>query len=187
MARIAAYHHAAADDWPGQAIVGSDTVTTTPPTSAGQTQSYWVSYFDGKSGTSGSAYSAYANANPTLSPSQAALGYDLSIGLSGLGSGIGAGASFVGTTPTVGAGAVTSAVGGGGASTAAGTAAHPTLVVVAVELLAVGLFTLLAGISNDVGTIVVLFMVGLWLIFLITDSQTVAGIGSALTTIANGA
>jgi hypothetical protein len=65
--------------------------------------------------------------------------------------------------------------------------AHDTLMVVAIELLGVGLFTLVAGTSPDVGTLVVLFMVGLWLIYLISDAKTVAGIGSALQTIANGA
>lgn len=61
------------------------------------------------------------------------------------------------------------------------------LLTVSVELLAVGLFTLLAGTSPDVGNIVVLFMVGLWVIYLISDASTVSGIGNALSSIASGA
>lgn len=48
------------------------------------------------------------------------------------------------------------------------------------ELLSVGLLTLIAGASNDVGTIVVIFMVGLWLIYIITNAKVIAGLEAGL-------
>lgn len=50
-----------------------------------------------------------------------------------------------------------------------------------VELAAVGIFTLIAGISNDVGTLVVIFMVGMWLIFLITNPAVSAKLGKTFS------
>lgn len=70
--------------------------------------------------------------------------------------------------------------------TAPRPAASETILTLALEFLAVGLFTLLAGANDDVGEIMILFMVGLWLIYLITDSKVVAGIGATLTRVANG-
>jgi hypothetical protein len=58
---------------------------------------------------------------------------------------------------------------------------------VGVELLAVGLFTLLAGASDEAGNIVVIFMIGLWLIWMISDSSVVASIGRALNNVASQA
>lgn len=43
-----------------------------------------------------------------------------------------------------------------------------------VEGVGIGVLALLAGISDDVGTVVVVFMVGLWLLFLI-NHQGVQG------------
>jgi hypothetical protein len=54
------------------------------------------------------------------------------------------------------------------------------LVQLALELLAVSLFTLIAGASNEMGTLVVLFMVGMWLIYLIENSKTIAGLERAM-------
>jgi len=54
------------------------------------------------------------------------------------------------------------------------------LVQLALELLAVSLFTLIAGASNEMGTLVVLFMVGMWLIYLIENSKTIAGLEKAM-------
>lgn len=50
-----------------------------------------------------------------------------------------------------------------------------------IQLAAVGVFTLIAGISNDVGTLVVIFMVGMWILFLITNPTITAKIGNAAT------
>lgn len=58
--------------------------------------------------------------------------------------------------------------------------ASSAILAVSIEFLAVGLFALLAGASDEVGTIVVIFMIGLWLIFMVTDSSVVAGIGRGL-------
>jgi hypothetical protein len=82
-----------------------------------------------------------------------------------------------------------SVVGGGGGSTgttAKRPAASETILTLALEFLAVGLFTLLAGANDQSGEIMILFMVGLWLIYLVTDSAVVAGIGATLTRVANG-
>lgn len=54
------------------------------------------------------------------------------------------------------------------------------IVQLALELLAVSLFTLLAGASNEVGTLVVLFMVGMWMIYLIQNSKVIAGLEKAM-------
>jgi hypothetical protein len=80
-------------------------------------------------------------------------------------------------------------VGGGGGSTGTTTkrpAASETILTLALEFLAVGLFTLLAGASDEAGEIMILFMVGLWLIYLVTDSAVVARISATLTRVANG-
>lgn len=50
------------------------------------------------------------------------------------------------------------------------------LIQLGLELLAVSLFTLIAGASNEVGTLVVLFMVGMWMIYLIENSKLIAGL-----------
>ena len=59
-------------------------------------------------------------------------------------------------------------------------AASNAILAVSIEFLAVGLFALIAGASDEVGTIMVVFMVGLWLIFMVTDSAIVASIGRGL-------
>lgn len=56
-----------------------------------------------------------------------------------------------------------------------------TLLMVGVEILGVGLLTLLAGASDEAGNIVVIFMIGLWLIWMISDSSVIAGLGRGLT------
>lgn len=48
------------------------------------------------------------------------------------------------------------------------------ILALAVEGLAVGLLTLLAGAGKDAGSIVLLFMIGLWLIFLVTHSGVIS-------------
>jgi hypothetical protein len=55
--------------------------------------------------------------------------------------------------------------------------------VVGVELLGVGLFTLLAGASDDAGNIVIIFMLGLWLIYLVTNPGVIAGLDRGLQNI----
>jgi hypothetical protein len=54
---------------------------------------------------------------------------------------------------------------------------------VGVEMLGVGVFTLIAGASDDAGKIVVLFMVGLWVIFLVTNSKVIASIDNGLANV----
>lgn len=54
------------------------------------------------------------------------------------------------------------------------------LIQLALELLAVSVFTLIAGASNEAGTLVVLFMVGMWMIYMIQNSKTIAGLEKAL-------
>lgn len=48
--------------------------------------------------------------------------------------------------------------------------ASDALLMLALEFLAVGLFTLIAGSNEEIGTLMILFMTGLWLIYLITES-----------------
>lgn len=44
---------------------------------------------------------------------------------------------------------------------------------VSVELLAVALFTIMAGGSKDIGTIMVILMVGFWMVFLVTNASVI--------------
>jgi hypothetical protein len=62
-----------------------------------------------------------------------------------------------------------------------------TILAVGIELLGVGLLTVLAGASDEAGNIVVIFMIGLWLIFMITDSGVIAGLGRGLANVASQA
>jgi hypothetical protein len=55
-----------------------------------------------------------------------------------------------------------------------------TFLIVGVELLGVGLLTLLAGASDDAGNIVIIFMVGLWLIYMVTNPGVISGLSSSL-------
>ncbi len=58
--------------------------------------------------------------------------------------------------------------------------ASEAIVQLALELLAVALFTLMAGASPEMGTLMVVFMVGLALIYLIQYSGAIAGLEKAL-------
>jgi hypothetical protein len=51
----------------------------------------------------------------------------------------------------------------------------------AMELLAVGLFTLLAGASPEAGTIMVIIMVTFWVIFMVTDAGVIGHIGAVVS------
>lgn len=62
-----------------------------------------------------------------------------------------------------------------------------TLLTLGLELGAVALFTIIAGFSDDAGTFMVLWMVGLWLIYMVSDSQVIAGISNAIGNIASQA
>ena len=62
---------------------------------------------------------------------------------------------------------------------------HSIFVIIALELLAVGLFTLLAGISDNFGTLVVIFMVAMWLIYVMANAKVVSTLGGALGKVAN--
>jgi hypothetical protein len=56
---------------------------------------------------------------------------------------------------------------------------------IAVEGLAVGLFTLIASSSNEAGSIVVTFMIGLWMIWLISNAGVVSRFANAIGNINN--
>jgi hypothetical protein len=62
-----------------------------------------------------------------------------------------------------------------------------TILAVGVELLGVGLLTVLAGASDEAGNVVLIFMIGLWLIWMISDAGVVTGIGNALQNVASQA
>lgn len=57
---------------------------------------------------------------------------------------------------------------------------------VGLEILAVGIFTVLAGISKDFGKIVITLMVGFWLIYMVTNASVIAGVGNAFSKVAGG-
>lgn len=75
------------------------------------------------------------------------------------------------------------------ASTAASSTPynHDIFLVLAIELLAVGLFTLLAGVSQNVGRLMVIVMVALWLIYFVTTSSVITKVGGALAKVSNEA
>jgi hypothetical protein len=54
------------------------------------------------------------------------------------------------------------------------------MLTVSLELLAVGLFTLMAGAGPEMGQIMILLMLGFWLIFLITNTSVIARMEKAL-------
>lgn len=54
------------------------------------------------------------------------------------------------------------------------------MLTVSLELLAVGLFTLMAGAGPDMGSIMVLLMFGFWMVFLITNSAIITRLEKAL-------
>lgn len=56
------------------------------------------------------------------------------------------------------------------------TGTSEAIVQLALELLAVSIFTLMAGASNDVGNVMVLLMVGFWLIYMIQNAKVIAGL-----------
>jgi len=58
------------------------------------------------------------------------------------------------------------------------------ILTVGVELAGVALLTLLAGASDEAGNIVVVFMLGLWLIWMVTYPKTIEGIGNVLQNVA---
>jgi hypothetical protein len=62
-----------------------------------------------------------------------------------------------------------------------------TILTVGLELGAVALFTIIAGFSDDAGTFMVLWMVGLWLIYIVSDSAVIAGFSNAIGNIASQA
>jgi hypothetical protein len=61
------------------------------------------------------------------------------------------------------------------------------ILTVGIELLGVGLLTLLAGASDEAGNIVVIFMVGLWLIYMVSDPTVIAGMGRVLSNVSSQA
>lgn len=58
--------------------------------------------------------------------------------------------------------------------------ASEAILMLALELLAVGLFTIIAGTNDDMGTLVILFMLGMWLIYLVSNAAVLSGLESAL-------
>jgi hypothetical protein len=52
------------------------------------------------------------------------------------------------------------------------------LLTVSVEIVGVGLLALLAGASNDVGKLIVVFMAGLWAVFIVTNPAVIARIAA---------
>jgi hypothetical protein len=62
-----------------------------------------------------------------------------------------------------------------------------TILTLGLELSAVALFTIIAGFSDDAGTFMILWMVGLWLIYMVSDSAVIAGFSNAIANIASQA
>lgn len=56
-------------------------------------------------------------------------------------------------------------------------AASATIVAVSMEFLGLGLAVLVAGINEQVGKVMVIFMVGLGLLLLVSQADLIAGVG----------
>ncbi|HEY6020714.1 MAG TPA: hypothetical protein VIY48_12710 [Candidatus Paceibacterota bacterium] len=54
------------------------------------------------------------------------------------------------------------------------------MLTVMLEVLAVGLFTLMAGASSEMGTLMIVFMTGFWLMYLITNASVLQKLEEAL-------
>jgi hypothetical protein len=67
------------------------------------------------------------------------------------------------------------------------TPQHSTFLALGVELLGVGFFTLLAGISDDAGKVMVTLMAGFWLIYLVTNGPLISKLGNGLSAISDQA
>jgi hypothetical protein len=59
--------------------------------------------------------------------------------------------------------------------------ASALLVTLSLEFLAVGLFALIAGINDAVGSIMVLFVTGIFIFYLITNAKFISGLANAIT------
>lgn len=70
----------------------------------------------------------------------------------------------------------------GAPKTATRPADSSAILSVAIELLAVGTFTLIAGINQDFGKLMIIFMIGLWLIFMIQESSLISSLEKIVTT-----
>lgn len=58
--------------------------------------------------------------------------------------------------------------------------ASTVIVTLLLEFLAVGIFALIAGTDDRVATIVLLFMFGIFLMYIMTNEKTVAGLSNAI-------
>jgi hypothetical protein len=73
--------------------------------------------------------------------------------------------------------------GGGGVAPGKRPSSSAAILAIALELLAVGIFTLLAGAGPQAGRIMVLVMVTLWIIFAISNTTVISGIGKAFASL----
>ncbi len=64
------------------------------------------------------------------------------------------------------------------------TGGSALIVALAMEFLAVGVFTVVAGTDDRVGSVVLIFVVGLFLLFLVTNDKVVSGLADAITLLA---
>lgn len=58
-------------------------------------------------------------------------------------------------------------------------AASAAILTISLELAAVGAFTLLAGASDEAGTVMVIIMIGLWLIYAISETGVLYNVTGA--------
>jgi hypothetical protein len=71
----------------------------------------------------------------------------------------------------------------GGATAGSVSPAHSTVVGLLLEFLGLGLLTLLAGSSDQAGTVVILMMTGFWIIYLVTNAGVVQGFSQKISTL----
>jgi hypothetical protein len=67
------------------------------------------------------------------------------------------------------------------------TQAHDVLLALLIEATGIVIVVTVAGISDSVANLMLVFAIGLWLVFLVMNAETVAGFTSKLTNIESGA
>jgi hypothetical protein len=61
------------------------------------------------------------------------------------------------------------------------------ILALAFEAVAVGIITLIAGINDDMGKAMVTVMVGIWLIYMMTNNAVISSLGNFVSTVTGNA
>lgn len=68
----------------------------------------------------------------------------------------------------------------GGTGAGSKSTAHSTVLLVGIELMFAGLLVILAGVSDQVGKMVTIFLVALWITYMVIHPEVFTRIGAAI-------